>query len=147
MIHRVPKIVQLGLIIVTITILGACSSGPGSSNKPVPAWSPPNWMHGTWKFSGEGGSATLVASRHNVKLDFKVSGVSYTIDAAQLAEDGAASITHEAGIERGYRFYSLFIESDGEVIVLTGYRDSSTTISGYITTSTGTAGPIPFVKQ
>ena len=113
MTHRVLRTVLGGLVIATAA---ACSGGPGGS-KPVPAWLPPSWIHGTWAATGTAGSsAKLKASTHNVVVSAAVSGVTALVDIAQIAEDGVARIEHQVGIDsvRGLRFYFIAIHaSDG----------------------------------
>ena len=52
MIHRVPRTprtVQIGLVIATIAILGACSSGPGASPGLTPSKPVSELIVGTWE--------------------------------------------------------------------------------------------------
>ena len=129
----------LGLIIATAAVLVACSSaGPGDSGRPVPAWSPPTWLHGTWKTAdSELASATLKASRYNVEIDIRVSGLTSTVDVAEIAEDGIATITHEAGVSSslGVRYYYLkVIYGNGASQDFLMAEETSTTIIGSMTT-------------
>ena len=126
---------QIGQVIAIAAVLAACSgAGAGDSSKPVPAWSPPNWMHGTWKATGDAGTATMKASRHNVEIDVSVSGISYSVDMAQLAEDGFVEIDYEVGADSdsGLRFYFvLIVAADGAATGYTFYRLSDTQIEAY----------------
>ena len=142
--------------LVVVLVLGACQEGPGSEPpRPVPSWSPPNWIHGTWKVSGEGGSATLKASRYNVEIDIQASGLTYSLDVAQVAEDGVATVHHDAGVDpaSGRRFYFVRIDAaDGSATGYTFYRESANEVAGTLSVWTARgvrtdAGPFVLTKQ
>ena len=146
-----PMIFLVGSV-VSLTF-GACQQGPGSEPpRAVPAWSPPTWLHGTWTASGDGWSATLKASRYNVVFDTRASGVTYSIDVAQVAEDGFATVHHDAGV-LGLRFYFVRIdEAGGSSTGYTFWRLSATEIEGFVSVwdSRGVrtdTGPYPLTKQ
>jgi len=98
MTHRVLRTAQLGLGIAAGALLAACSAaGAGDSARAVPAWSPPTWMHGTWVASGPGGQSTIKASRYTLVVSASIGASSVTIDLADIAERGLATIHHDAG--------------------------------------------------
>ena len=99
---------QLGLVIAAAAVLAACPEA--APPQPVPAWSPPTWMHATWKASAELGALTVKASRYNIVIDVRGSGLTQSWDMAELSDAGLATITHEAGVRRGVRWYLLRVE-------------------------------------
>lgn len=136
--------------------LGACQQGPGSEPpRAVPAWSPPNWIHGTWTAAGDGWSVTLKASRYNVEFATRASGVAYSIDVAQVAEDGVATIHYNAAVDptSGKRFYFVWIDTaDGQPIGYHFFRIDADEISASVLAWTGrvwrdSAGPYFLSKQ
>ena len=97
------------MIVRTVTVaalatvlLIACERGPGT---PGPAWAPPAWVHGTWRWTGPTGSLTMEASAHNVQVSIGTGGgVTVTVDVAKLAEDGVATMEYHGGIYSGTTF-------------------------------------------
>ena len=95
---RILRTVQHGLVIAVAAALAACSAaGAGDLARAVPAWSPPTWMHGTWKASGPGGQSTIEASRYTLIVKASIGASSFTIDLADGAERGLYTIRHDAG--------------------------------------------------
>jgi len=136
--HHLNKAAQVAVIVVAAVVMAACSSAaPGESAALAPAWSPPGWLHGTWRTAASAlGSGTLTASRHNVEIDIQVSGVSSSYDFAQVEEDGVAMIEYEVGVEDdGTRFYFIaFNAADGSATGFTLYRLSADELEGYVFT-------------
>ena len=62
--------------------------------KPVPAWSPPVWLRGTWTATDATGTVRVVASQHNVVLRMSAGGVQLVIDIAEGVESGHYSVQH-----------------------------------------------------
>ena len=154
--HRVfIRTVQVGLVIVTAALLAACSSAaPGDTGRPTPAWSPPTWLHGTWRSASELASATAKVSAYNVEIDLRASGLTTNIDIAELQEDGVATITHDAGVSRlGERYYGLVVRyADRSSLAVIAFETSPTTIDAYMTVtdvngSQTETGAIPMTKQ
>ena len=142
--------------LVVVLALGACQHGPGSeSPRVVPAWSPPNWVHGTWTWSGEGGSITLKASMYNVEFDIRASGVTYSVDVAQIAEDGFSAINYNAGVDptTGKRFYFVWMyAADGSATGYHFFRESADEVAASVLVWTGRVwraetGPYYLTKQ
>ena len=157
MTHRVFKTVQLGLVIVAAAALVACpDAAHGDLGRPTPAWSPPTWLHGTWKTaSSDLGSGTLKASRHNVEVDLQISGITHSYDFAKLDEDGVVSIDYQAGVDAhsGQRYYLIAADAaDGTSFGFTFYRVSADEVEGYMKTwlynvEQTSAGPFYLTKQ
>lgn len=152
MTHRAFRTAQFGLVIVTAALLAACSqAGPGDSGRPTPAWSPPTWIHGTWKASSELGTLTVTASRYNIVIDVRGSGLTQAWDMAELADAGLVAITHDAGIRRGVRWYLLRVEDDTSGAGFNFDRLSETRIEFVLVTVTNAGRteypPIVMTKQ
>ena len=101
-------------LIVALTVT-ACAQRAGAES--APAWAPPAWIHGTWTTHGAGGSGTVKMSSHNVVIELMTFGKTFAIDAAKLADEGAASISRRQGINlpgallAGKRYYEIIIEA------------------------------------
>lgn len=122
-----------------------CESGPGA---PIPAWSPPAWVRGTWTYAEGGEAFTLKATVHNVQVETRSGGAEWSIDLAETADSGTAAIEHDAGIsdydrnypgQAGRRFYWLNI--DGAGIAFTFFDVNGTAIDAYMGTAGGVGGP------
>ena len=84
--------------------------------KPVPAWSPPVWLRGTWTATDATGTVRVVASQHNVVLRMSAGGVQLVIDIAEGVESGHYSVQHLAGVRRstGTRYFILRLGAAAE---------------------------------
>ena len=110
------RIAQIASIVLVAVVLAACSSSaPGEASRPVPAWSPPTWMHGTWTASGGGGQAIVEASKYNLVFRSNIGASSFTVDLADGAERGSYTIHHDAGTwhQTGDSYYELILTSGG----------------------------------
>ena len=133
--HRIFRTAQLGLVIAAAAVLSACPEA--APPKPVPAWAPPNWMHGTWKTAASDlGSGTLRASRFNVQVNIQTGGITQSYDFAQLQESGTVSIDYEVGVDnRGRRYYLIAADAaDGSSFGFIFERVSENELDGYIGT-------------
>jgi hypothetical protein len=125
------RTVLVGLVVTSILLVTACQEGPGAQPRPVPTWSPPKWIHGTWTASSELASAKLVASRYNVVIDIRASGVTLGWDLAELTEDGVATITHDVGVTGGQRHYGVTVSTPPSANIFLCFEESSTVIACY----------------
>ena len=139
----------VGLVLASTLLVAACEEGPGA--RPTPAWSPPSWIHGTWTFSNELSSAKWVASRYNVVIDIRASGISIRYDLADLAEDGVVTITHDIGMARGQRYYEVTISAPPSANTFLCFQQSQTVMACYVTVvnqgQSLTEGPFTLTKQ
>lgn len=111
---------ELALVVTAVLLVAACGSGPGKAD-PLPAWSPPAWMHGSWSGTGAGGAdgattvtGTVEVSAYNVKASFKAGDMVYPLDL-KMAEQGGASIQPvPAGANANERMYNILITPSGE---------------------------------
>ena len=134
--YRALRTAFAGLVVALI--FAACEEGPGSSPepqeppRPVPAWSPPTWIHGTWSVSASTGSVKYTADPYNVVIDIVASGARVQFDLAQLSVDGVATITHEAGVSRaGEQYYAVIIRIPDSTNAFTCFKVDSTTMDLY----------------
>ena len=95
---------ELALAVAAVLLVAACGSGPGDPPDPLPTWSPPDWMHGSWTGTGSAGdettpvTGTVEVSARNLVVSFQAGGETHGLDLAMLAEQGAASITRLPGL-------------------------------------------------
>ena len=105
--------VVLVVAAVIVVLVQACESDSGRSR---PEWSPPRWMHGTWKGSEGPVSATLEASVRELVFIALETGVLLRLDVAQLSQEGVASIQRDHGSLYGNRWFAVVITSyNGDV--------------------------------
>ena len=96
------SLAELALVAAAVLLVAACNQGPGEPPDPLPTWSPPSWMHGTWTgdATGPDGTAlmgTVTVSARNVVVAIQTGGEPEGFDLAMLAEQGVASISHVGG--------------------------------------------------
>ena len=91
MIHRVPKIVQLGLIIATAAVLVACQQGPGSNGIPNVEGTYTGPM--TFLFSDRGTSV-----EGSMRLIVEQSGSDVTLSGSLTIADITVNLTAVSGI-------------------------------------------------
>ena len=104
---------ELALVAAAVLLIAACNQGPGEP--PKPAWSPPDWMHGSWTGIGARPDETVVTataevSASNLKVSFQAGGVTFPLDLAQLTGQGAASVLADTGkSDDGKNYYTIVI--------------------------------------
>ncbi len=135
---HVRSFAELALAVTAVLLVAACGSGPGKAD-PLPAWSPPSWMHGSWSGTGGGGpdgaipvTATVEASARNLVASFQAGGQTHGLDLAMLTEQGAASIQPIPSESDGnVRLYSILITPKAEAPAFSFMcgEESSTTMS------------------
>lgn len=99
---------ELALAVAAMLLVAACGKGPGEPPEPLPAWSPPSWMHGSWSGAGTGTvmgmdvpvTATVVVSAYNLVASFEAGGEAHGLDLADLTEKGL-SIQRIPGVPDG----------------------------------------------
>jgi len=142
---------ELALVAAAALLIAACSQGPGDPPDPLPTWSPPSWMHGTWTVSsGVAGdqttpvTGTVEVSARNLVANFQAGGTPLELDLAKRAEQGMASIKHHGGESDGKRYFGLLItpNAGGNADLFNCAEVDSATM-----VCTWTAGPPPNTDQ
>ena len=151
------RIFRTGLSgLVIALLLGACNTGPGSKpepsvsqDRPVPAWSPPAWLHGTWAVRKVTETMIVKVSRYNVEIDLDARGVSIDLDIASFEQQGSAVVTYRVGFdgELQLRYYTIALSDDTGVVGFTFFNESPTVTSMVASTSTSSVGPVRLVRQ
>ena len=100
---------ELALAVAAMLLVAACGKGPGEPPEPLPTWSPPTWMHGSWSGTGMVTvmdmdvlvTATVEVSAYNLVASFEAGGEAHGLDLADLTEKGVASIQRSPGVPDG----------------------------------------------
>ena len=146
-------------------LLIACQDGPGTPDTPDrpgtpdtpgPAWAPPAWVHGTWTGTGATGSLTMDASARNVQVSISTGGgVTVTVDLANLAEEGAATIEYRGGIysgttfrgQTGRRYYWLIAEGADWALIIFEATPATADIYVWDAATRRYVGPTPVTRS
>ena len=151
--HKLRTAKFLWALAIAIGAFVGCETGPGA---PAPAWAPPSWMHGTWSaLLDAGGSFTLKAASRNVEVAMRSGGVVLTVDLAEIADEGTATIEHRTAIagrdrhfpgQTGRRYY--WVHADGAGIAFSFFDVNRTTIAAFAWTAAGGwVGPFTLTKD
>lgn len=113
MIEILRRLAPIAYVLALLLVVGSCTRGPGEPPDPLPSWSPPSWMHGSWEASGVLTGATMQITAYNVVVEIGLGDESFTFDFKEQAADGTSVILHDVGLLEGQRYYAASI-IDGE---------------------------------
>ena len=111
---KVPRFVAVLVgALALVLLVGGCSKAPAVTPEPLPSWSPPLWMHGSWSATGDMIDVTLVATAHNIVIEIQLGGEPFKFDLKQKSEGGTATVLHHVEVLDGQRTYAVSIAEGG----------------------------------